>query len=110
MSPKLSGLLVAGLLALVPASASAATCPTAPAPAALPSAADLKQLNTYLADLGARPTGSPEQAKFIDWIRRRLKKIPGLELTELRYPIDRWSSSAATLRFRTGGQTVKLPV
>src|SRR5829696_1120742 len=112
MSPKLSGLVVLFVLLvlLLPPSASAASCPTAPEPAALPSAADLKQLNTYVAKLGARPTGSPEQAKYIDWIRRRLKRIAGLELSELRYPIDRWSSTAATLRFRAGAQTVKLPV
>src|SRR3954447_15221934 len=108
MSPKLSGLLALALL-LVPAAASAAPCPTAPEPGALASAADLKTLNAYVARLGARPTGSPEQAKYIGFLRRRLRKIGGLELSELRYPIDRWSSTSATLRFRAGGRTVRLP-
>ena len=63
------GLLVLGAL-LVPGaggSATAATlpvgssCPVAPDPAALPDAAQLKEMNAFLAPLGVRPTGSRAQ-------------------------------------------------
>jgi hypothetical protein len=87
-----------------------ASCPVAPDPAALPSAAQLKQMNAFLGPLGARPTGGPGQARYIAWIRRQLRTIPGIQTSDLRFPINRWSSTRARLSMRVGKRTVRLPV
>jgi hypothetical protein len=90
--------------------AGAATCPTAPDPAALPTTEALRQANAFVASLGARPTGSHAQARYITWIRRQLKTIPGLKLDELQYTINRWSSVSTRLTVRMGGRTTTLPI
>src|SRR4051812_20691368 len=97
-----------GAGAQAPADGSA--CPVAPDPAALPSAAQLKQMNTFVAKLGARPTGSRAHARYIAWIRRQLKTIPGITTRDLSYRINRWSSRKTTLQLRVGGRTRKLAV
>src|SRR4051794_5491917 len=89
--------------------AHAADCPTAPDPAKLPDAAGLKKMNAFLGPLGARPTGSPEQQVYIDWIRRELAKIPGVKVSEVGYPINRWSEQSSTLRVRIGGRAAHPP-
>jgi hypothetical protein len=94
----------------VPGLAGATGCPTAPDPAALPSAAQLKQMNSFVAKLGVRPTGSRAHTRYIRWIRRQLKTIPGIQTSDLRYGINRWSASKVQLRLRSGGRTIKLPV
>jgi hypothetical protein len=93
-----------------PAAPGASDCPVAPDPAALPSAAQLKQMNTFVAKLGSRPTGSRAHARYVGWIRKQLKTIPGIQTTDLRFPINRWSASKASLALRVGGRTRKLPV
>jgi hypothetical protein len=93
-----------------PAAPGASDCPVAPDPAALPSAAQLRQMNTFVAKLGSRPTGSRAHARYVAWIRKQLKTIPGIKTTDLRFPINRWSSSKTTLELRVGGRTRKLPV
>jgi hypothetical protein len=85
-------------------------CPTAPDPAALPDAAALKAMNAFVARLGVRPTGSPAHVRYIDWIRRRLRKIPGVALSELDFPIGRWTAQRTKLTMSSGGKTVRLPV
>src|SRR4051812_44153298 len=97
-----------GAGAQAPADGSA--CPVAPDPAALPSAAQLKQMNTFVAKLGARPTGSRAHARYIAWIRRQLKTIPGITTRDLSYRINRWSASKTTLQLRVGGKTRRLAV
>src|SRR3954471_9157557 len=64
--------LVACLLALAGPGAARAACPTAPPAGALPDAAGLRSMNAFLGPLGARPTGSPQQRAYIDWIRRQV--------------------------------------
>jgi hypothetical protein len=88
----------------------AGDCPTAPDPAALPTAAQLKQMNTYVAKLGARPTGSRAHARYITWIRKQLKTVPGIQTRDLRYPINRWSATRTTLQLRVGKTTRRLAV
>ncbi len=96
----------AGAGAQVPAQAG--SCPTAPDPAAMPSTAQLKQMNTFLAKLGARPTGSRSHARYVAWIRKQLKTIPGIQTTDLGYKINRWSSSSTQLTLKAGGKKQKL--
>src|SRR4051812_4897104 len=91
-------------------SASAADCPVAPDPAALPSAAQLRTMNSYVAKLGARPTGSRAHALYIAWIRKQLRTVPGLTTSDLSYRINRWSASKTTLELRVGGKTRRLAV
>src|SRR5205085_10199948 len=86
--------------ALAGAAPALADCPIAPDPAALPDAAGLRAMNAFLGPLGARPTGSPEQAAYVDWIRRQVKTIPGVQLSEQRFTINRWTAGATKLRDR----------
>jgi hypothetical protein len=87
-----------------------AQCPTAPDPAALPSAAQLRQMNSFVAKLGVRPTGSRAHARYIAWIRKQLKTVPGVQTRDLSYRINRWSASKTTLQLRTGKKTRRLAV
>src|SRR3954451_9746356 len=87
-----------------------ADCPVAPAPGALPDAGALPPMNWSPGRLGARPTGSPQQAAYIDWIRRQVRAIPGVKLTEQDFTIDRWSVRATKLRLRIDGRPQLLPV
>src|SRR3954466_4557341 len=85
-------------------------CPVTPDPATLPSAPQLRQMNSYVAKLGARPTGSRAHARYIAWIRKQLKTIPGLQTRDLTYKINRWSARRTTLQLRLDGKTRKLAV
>lgn len=106
--------LLAALAAVAAAPAGAAArvarCPSAPTRASLPSAAALRQMNAFVARLRARPTGSPAQARYIDWIRRRLRAIPGVHLREQRFRINRWNTTSSRLVAVVGGRRVTLPV
>jgi hypothetical protein len=108
-----SGAVAALALALMgcfAASARAAPCPTAPDPAALPDAPTLRQMNSFVDSLGARPTGSAAHARYVDWIREQMRAIPGIELNELPYTIHRWTPSASSLRITVDGATKTLPI
>jgi len=109
--------LAAAMVALASATgASAQTpvlpsgCPTVPDPAALPSAAELKTMNSFVDKLGVRPTGSHAHARYISWIRKQLKPIPGIQTSDLSFDINRWSSTKTRLTLRTGGKTRRLLV
>jgi hypothetical protein len=94
----------------LPGASAAASCPVAPDPAALPNAERLRDMNRFVAKLGARPTGSKAQQKYIRWIRDQIKTVPGIQTTDLKYPINRWSASRTELRLTAGGKTRKLLV
>lgn len=93
-----------------PSRAQTVSCPTAPDPGALPDAAALKKLNTFVAGLGVRPTGSSAQNRYVKWIRGQLKKIPGVTLSDIQFPIDRWEAKQTKLEMVSGGRVVRLPV
>src|SRR4051812_47686340 len=97
-------------MAVAPASARAAPCAVAPDPAALPGAAELREMNAFVASLGARPTGSETHARYVDWIRRQLRRIPGVDLREIDYPITRWTPRSASLTLHDGARDVRLPI
>src|SRR4051794_11211188 len=96
--------------AQAPGPLAASDCPVAPDPAAMPSADKLKQMNSYMAKLGARPTGSKAQARYIAWIRKQIKGVPGLQTKDLKFPINRWSSSKTTLELTVKGKRRRLLV
>ena len=76
-------------------------CPVAPDASAFPDAAALRQMNSII-DHGVRPTGGAAQAAYIRWIRSRLRGVPGIELSELRFPIERRTAVSTTLKLRVG--------
>jgi hypothetical protein len=86
-----------------------AQCPVAPDAAKLPSAARLRQLNSII-NHGPRPTGSPLQARYVKWIRGRLKNVPGVKLSALDYTISRFTPSSTTVELRIGKRVRKLAV
>ena len=54
--------------------------------------------NTFLADLGVRPTASPSHQKFLDWISQRLDGIPHLQRRTMNFQINnRWLEKSALL-------------
>jgi hypothetical protein len=109
--------LVAGVLAVAGAAPAAAqlpdlggtACPAAPDAAKLPSAAQLRSWNRVI-DHGVRPTGSPAQARYIDWIRNHLRDVPGVKLSELRYTISRFTPSSVRVSIRVGQKVRRIAV
>ena len=106
---RVAPLLVSLVVGVAPSAARAA-CPTVPDPSALPNAAQLRDMNAFVASLGVRPTGSDTHARYIDWIRQQLQTIPGVDLHEIDYPINRWTPGAASLTLHDGGRDVSLPI
>jgi hypothetical protein len=101
--------LTALALLLLAAPAQAAPCPVAPDASKLPSAARLRKMNAII-DHGARPTGSAAQARYVNWIRGRLKNVAGVQLSGLDYTISRFTPSSTTLTLRIGKRVRKLAV
>jgi hypothetical protein len=89
---------------------SVVSCPVAPDPSALPDPATLREMNTVVAGLGVRPTGSGAQNAYIKWIRSQLKKVPGVELSEQRFAINRWSHGSMELQMNAGEQSTPIPI
>lgn len=107
-----TGLAVALLLSAAVAryAHAGSACPTVPDPAALADATELREMNAFVDRLGLRATGSKSHARFVNWIRRRLKKISGVTLTEQTFPINRWTGGRTKLSMIVGGRTVRLQV
>jgi hypothetical protein len=108
VSVRATAALLAAFAFAVPAGARAA-CPVAPDPGALPDATALREMNAVIAH-GARPTGSAAQAAYIGWIRDQLRAVPGLQLSERSFPINRWSQRSAKLKLRVGDHVVYVPI
>jgi hypothetical protein len=87
-----------------------ASCPVAPDPSALPDAAALQEMNSVVAALGVRPTGSASHKKYIAWIVHQLRAIRGAQISEQHFAINRWSGSSMSLQLRVGTSTTTLPV
>jgi hypothetical protein len=88
----------------------AASCPVAPDPAALPDAAKLREQNSLLAALGVRPTGSAAQNRYIAWILRQMKTVPGAQVSEQRLHINRWHAGSMALQLSSGGASSTIPI
>jgi hypothetical protein len=96
--------------AVTPPALPNAGCPVAPDPSALPDAARLREMNSVVAALHVRPTGSAAQNTYINWIVRQLKKVPGVSLSEQHFTINRWSHGSMELQLNAGGRTTGIPI
>src|SRR5258706_11823834 len=107
LSNRISTSVIAGLVMYALAGsalAQPASCPIAPDPAALPDAPALEKMNAFVARLGVPPTGSKAHVRYVDSIRRRLKKIPRQTIDELEFPIERCTAGRAKLAMIAGGR------
>jgi hypothetical protein len=95
--------------ALATGSAAAAPCPTTTGArfAGLP---QLKAWNEKLAKFGARPTGSPNQKRYINWLDGQLSEVPAVKVTSLHYRFNRWLSRETSLHTTLEGRNTNLPV
>jgi hypothetical protein len=104
-----AGTAVAGT-AVAGAAGLAESCPVAPDSAALPDAATLREMNSFVAGLGVRPTGSRAQNEYIHWILRQLKSVPGVQIAEQHFAINRWKAGSMELQLNVGGATTTVPI
>jgi hypothetical protein len=108
-----SGRAVVALLVLLaggaPAVAATERCLDAAATAPFPDQALLESWSRTMADFGPRPTASRPHRAFVGWLRRRLRKIPGVELRFDRFSIDRQLERTATLRVDVEGAPREIP-
>lgn len=86
-----------------------ASCPSAPDAAKLPTAAGLRGMNEIIAH-GSRPTGSKNHVRYINWIRRQLKGVDGVELEETPFTISRFTPSTTRVKLRVGRKVRNLAV
>lgn len=63
-------------------------CTAAIASAPFASADELRAWHELVGDLGVRATASPAHRKYLRWLRRQLRRIPGVEIALDRFPID----------------------
>jgi hypothetical protein len=54
------------------------------------SEAELRRLNATIAGFGARTTASPAHRRMVDWLDRRVDRIPGIRTTSDTFRIHRW--------------------
>lgn len=79
------------------APAQGSQCPSSTDPAAFESARRLLSDNAVMAGLGRRPTGSPAQQHFVDWLERSLTGIDGVQVGSVPYKVDRWVEQGSSL-------------
>jgi hypothetical protein len=79
------------------AGAAAPACPATTDAAGLESTTQLLADNQVMSDLGRRPTGSPAQNQFINWLQNRLSALPGMQISSVSYPIKRWDDQGQSL-------------
>jgi hypothetical protein len=97
------------LAAIAPNAAAAASCPTVTG-GKFAGLSQMRAWNKKLAEFGARPTGSPNQKHYIDWLDGQLRDVPGVKVTSLRYRFNRWLSQSTALHATLGGRNTNLPV
>ena len=94
---RLAPALAVLVLAVAAPSALAATCPGATQDDRFASTAQLLKDNRVMARFGERPSGSANQARFINWLQERFARIPGMRLESIPYAINRWTETGAGL-------------
>ena len=101
----------AALLLAAPAQAAeAARCPTAVDPADLAGLPQLRDWNEALDRFGLRRTGDVRHRRYVNWLERRMRSVPGLTVRSIPYRIDRWEPGAVALHASLDGSEQKLPV
>lgn len=76
-------------------------CPIVVDDAGLATPERLRELNAQIAGFGLRSTGSEAQSALVDLIESRLAALPGFELRDDPYPIERWQPAPQSV---TGGR------
>jgi hypothetical protein len=79
-----------------PAIASGRECPTV-IDETFASAATLRALNATVAGFGLRSTGSPAHRRLIDWLERRMTRLPGVSVRSESFSIQRWQPGPGLL-------------
>lgn len=69
---------------------------------------ELRGWHQVMADLGPRPTGSTAHRRFMRWLRKRLRKVSGLELRIDRYRIDPIQLERSAMFDVVGGDGTRL--
>jgi hypothetical protein len=113
MKMRRSWLLVAtvvSLVALPPEGNAQVSCPSVVDPGAFADAATLRAGNQVMADLGVRQTASPAHERFVGWVERGLRSIPGIELSALPDRIHRQTETGFSLELQTPGGPQPLAV
>jgi hypothetical protein len=102
------GLLVIVLPAAAQAQASAgARCPSGVDRGDFASTSTLRKLNERLDSFGApRATGNAAHRHFVGWLNHKLRRIDGVKVKSLSYPIRRWDERRTSLSLGDS----KLPV
>jgi hypothetical protein len=78
--------------------------------AALPDASKLREMNSVLTGVGGHPTGSPAQGRYISWILSQLRTVPGAQLSEEHFTINRWSRGSMSLQLHVGSSATTVPI
>ncbi len=94
----LFAVMLFGAVLAAPTHATAGDCASTIDAAKFTDTRTLRTWNQVMADLGPRPTASPTHERYIDWIERQLKTMPGLELSSLDETIDRQLEQQTTLQ------------
>ncbi len=89
--------------------AGAQECPEIVDEGSFASERTIRAWNKVMADAGRRPTASPAHERFVDWIERTLRTIPGVKLRSLPDRIDRWLEKGATLSVTAKGRKRGVP-
>jgi hypothetical protein len=93
----LVGLALVAAVSPVSARAALSGCPDTIDDATFASADQLRAWNQVESDFGPRPTASPAQEGFVDWLEARMREIPGLDVSSLNDAIDRWLETGSSL-------------
>jgi hypothetical protein len=93
-----TAVLVALVALALPASAAARGCPGSAEPSAFASAATLRKLNEVQWRFGVRATGNENHRRYIDWLERRMKAVPGVRMRSVRFEISRWDHRSTSLQ------------
>jgi hypothetical protein len=51
---------------------------------------ELRQLNRTIAGFGLRTTASPAHRRMIDWLERKVRRLPGIATASQTFAIQRW--------------------
>lgn len=95
-------LLIAAALLAPLSPARAAGCPSSADPATFMSTRELYRLDEHMADLGPRSTGSPAHKRFVDWLDRRMERLPGMRMQSVTYDFDRWEATGEGIALADG--------
>jgi len=105
---------VGGLASAAPPGSSLAApsgCPATTNAGALESTRQLLADNQVMSDFGQRPTASPAQGRFVDWLDTKMGQLPGMAMASVGYSINRWVDQGQSLSAgRSGGALSPVPI